>query len=102
MTKAGKEMLWLKRFLQQLGMKQERSIIHCNSQRALDLSKNAMNYSCTKHIDVKYHWLRQAVEEQQFKLEKIYIDKNFVDMMTKVVAQDMLQLCPELIGMDPR
>jgi hypothetical protein len=102
MAEAGKEMLWLKRFLQQLGMKQERYVIHCDSQSALDLSKNAMYHSRTKHIDVRYHWLRQAAEEQQFKLEKIHTDKNPADMMTKVVTREKLQLCAELIGMDRR
>ena len=38
-----------------------------------------------KHIDVRYHWLSQAIEEQQFKLEKIDIDENPADMMMKVV-----------------
>ncbi|CAA0841643.1 cysteine-rich RLK (RECEPTOR-like protein kinase) 8 [Striga hermonthica] len=98
MTEAGKEMLWLKRFLQQLGMKQERYDIHCDRQSALDLSKNAMYHFRTKHIDVTYHWLRQAMEEQQFMLEKIHTDKNPADMMTKVVTGGKLQLCAELIS----
>ncbi|CAA0830368.1 cysteine-rich RLK (RECEPTOR-like protein kinase) 8 [Striga hermonthica] len=93
-------MLWLKWFLQQLGMKQERYDIHCDSQSALDLSKNAMYHSRTKHINVRYHWLRQAVKEQQFKLEKIHTDGNPTDMMTKVVTGGKLQLCAELIGME--
>ncbi|CAA0827117.1 cysteine-rich RLK (RECEPTOR-like protein kinase) 8 [Striga hermonthica] len=100
MTEADKEMLWLKRFLQQLGMKQEWYDIHCGSQSALDLSKNAMYHSRTKHIDVRYHWLRQAVEEQQFKLEKIHTDENLADMMTKVVTGGKLRLCAELIDME--
>ncbi|CAA0841325.1 Unknown protein [Striga hermonthica] len=78
----------------------ERYDIHCDSQSALDLSKNAMYHSRTKHIDVRYHWLRQAVEEQQFKLEKIHTDENPADMMTKVVTGEKLQLCVELIGME--
>ena len=61
-----------------------------------------MYHSCTKHIDVRYHWLHQAVEEQQFKLEKIHTDKNPADIIMKVVALDKLQLCTELIGMDLR
>ncbi|CAA0841278.1 Unknown protein [Striga hermonthica] len=81
-------------------MKQERYDIHCDSQSAMDLSKNVMYHSRTKHIDVKYHWLHQAVEEQQFKLEKIHTDDNPADMMTKVVTGGKLQLCAELIGME--
>ncbi|CAA0825435.1 Unknown protein [Striga hermonthica] len=81
-------------------MEKERYDIHCDSQSALNLSKNAMYHSRTKHIDVRYHWLRQVVEEQQFKLEKIHTDENPADMMTKVVTGGKLQLCAELIGME--
>ena len=102
MAKARKEMFWLKRFLDHLGMKQERYVMHCDSQSALDLSKNLMYHSRTKHIDVRYHWLRQAAKQQQFLLEKIHADKNPADMLTKVVAREKLQLCAELIGMDRR
>ena len=54
-AEAGKEMLWLMRFLQELGFEQKEYKIHCDSQSALDLSKNSMYHSRTKHIDVRYH-----------------------------------------------
>ena len=57
-TEAGKEMLWLKGFLQELELKQSKYVVHCDSQSALDLSRNAMYHSRTKHIDVRYHWLQ--------------------------------------------
>lgn len=57
-TEAAKEMLWMKRFLQDLGLKQNVFVLNCDSQSALDLSKNATYHSQTKHIDVRYHWLR--------------------------------------------
>jgi hypothetical protein len=56
-TKAGKEMLWMKRFLQDLGLKQDEYVVHYDSQSALDLSKNSTYHSRTKHTDVRYHWL---------------------------------------------
>ena len=93
-------MLWLIRFLQQLGMKAEKIVIYCDNWSALDLSKNAMYHSLTKYIDVRYHWLRLTVEEHQFILEKIHTDKNPTDMITKVVALDNLQLNVGLAGMD--
>ena len=41
-NEAGKEMLWFKRFLQELGLKQEGYVVNCDSQSAIDLSKNSM------------------------------------------------------------
>jgi ATP-binding cassette subfamily B (MDR/TAP) protein 1 len=54
-TEAGKELLWLVRFLLELGMQQEDAIVFCDSQSAIDLSKNAAYHSRTKHIDVRFH-----------------------------------------------
>uniref|UniRef100_A0A2N9FMC5 Integrase catalytic domain-containing protein n=1 Tax=Fagus sylvatica TaxID=28930 RepID=A0A2N9FMC5_FAGSY len=50
-TEVGKEMLWMKRFLQDLGLKQDEYVVHCDSQSALDLSTNSTYHSRTKHID---------------------------------------------------
>ena len=98
-TEAGKEMLWMKRFLQELGVQQENYIIFCDSQSALHLSKNTMYHARTKHIDVRYHWIRQAIEEKSFQLQKVHTDHNTADMMTKVVPKEKLELCIKLAGM---
>lgn len=67
-VEAGKELLWLKHFLQELGLEQEEYAIFCDSQSAMDLSKNTMYHARTKNIDVRYHWLRDVIEEQLMKL----------------------------------
>ena len=54
-TEAGKEMILLKRFLQDLGLNQMEYIVYCDSQSAIDLSKNSMYHVRTKYIDVRYH-----------------------------------------------
>ena len=58
-----------------------------------------MYHSCSKHIEVRYHWLR-LVEHQSFELEKIHTDKNLVDMLTKIVSREKLKLCVELANMN--
>ena len=50
-TEVGKKIFWLKKFFQELGLKQSKYVVHCDSQSALDLSRNAMYHSRTKHID---------------------------------------------------
>ena len=62
-TEVGKEMPWMKRFLQELDLKQKDYIVRYDSQSAIDLSKNTMYHARTKHIDVRYHWIRKAIDE---------------------------------------
>jgi hypothetical protein len=59
-----KEMLWMKRFLLELGVKQDEYVVFCDSQSAIDLSKNATYHSQTKHIDVRYHWLCEVIDKK--------------------------------------
>uniref|UniRef100_A0A2N9HLW0 Integrase catalytic domain-containing protein n=1 Tax=Fagus sylvatica TaxID=28930 RepID=A0A2N9HLW0_FAGSY len=99
-TEAGKEMLWMKRFLQDLGLKQDEYVVHCDSQSALDLSKNSTYHSRTKHIDVRYHWLRLIVDQQLMQLRKIHTDKNPANILTKVVPKEKLELCAGSAGMN--
>ena len=101
-AEAGKEMLWLKRFLIELGIKQEDYKIHCDNQSAMDLSKNSMYHSRTKHIDIRYHWIREVIDQQLLKLMKIHTKENPADMLTKVVAQEKLKLCRDIAGIDGR
>jgi hypothetical protein len=49
-TEAGKEMVWLQSFLDELGKKNEMGILHSDSQSAIFLAKNPVYHSRTKHI----------------------------------------------------
>jgi len=49
-----KEFLWTKKFLKELSITQEKYSLHYDSQSAINLSKNAIYHSRTKHIDVHY------------------------------------------------
>ena len=75
-------------------------VVNCDSQSAIDLSKNSMYHSRSKHIEVRYHLLRRVVEQQSFELEKIRTEENPTDMLTKVVSREKLKLCAELAGMN--
>ena len=74
-TKASKEMLCVKKFFLELDLSQEEYIVWCDSQSALDLSKNATYHVHTKHIYMRFHWLRDVVEKKLVKLQKIQTEK---------------------------
>ena len=59
-----------------------------------------MYHSRSKHIEVRYNWLRLVIEQQIFELEKIHTDENPADMLTKVVSREKLKLCVELADMN--
>ncbi|KAK3034976.1 hypothetical protein RJ639_033354 [Escallonia herrerae] len=70
-----------------------------DSQSAIHLGKNLAFHSRTKHIQLRYHFIRSLLEDGQLNLEKIEGNKNPADMLTKVVDRQKLSLCSTLISL---
>ena len=85
LAEAVKEALWLWRLTEELGVEQEGVELHCDSQSAISLAKNTVHHARTKHIDVRYHLLRDVVEDGDIVLSKVDTKDNLADMLTKVV-----------------
>ena len=68
----------------------------CASQSILDWSKNTVYYIRIKHIDVIVY---VAIEDQELQLKKIHIAKNAIDILTKVIPKEKLELCNSFVGM---
>ena len=69
--------------------------MHCDSQSAIHLSKNSSFHSKSKHIDVRYHWIRDVLEEKKMHIEKIHTNENGSDMMTKSLSREKLEVCKQ-------
>ncbi|KAH9793742.1 Integrase catalytic domain-containing protein [Citrus sinensis] len=96
-TEAVKEAIWLKSLLSDLGVIQENIAVFCDNQSAIFLAKNQIYHARTKHIDVKYHYVREIIECGNVLLKKIDTKDNPLDMLTKVVSGVNFQHCLKLI-----
>ena len=92
-VEAGKEVIWMKDFIGELGIHQEEFWVYCDRQSAIHLVKNAVYHSRTEHIQRRYHWIRERVEDQDFVLTIIHTEQNGSDMLTKVLSSDNLDAC---------
>ena len=70
----------------------------CDSQSAIHLAKNQVYHARTKHIDVRYHFVREIIEEGEVLVQKIKTDDNPADMLTKVVTTIKSNHCLDLIN----
>ena len=62
-TEAVKEAIWLQGLLDDLGVGQKQVTVFCDSRSAIHLAKNQVYHARTKHIDVRYHFMREIIEE---------------------------------------
>ena len=87
-THAAKEAIWLKNFLDEVNIVQGATIeIHCDNQGAIALAKDNKFHSRTKHIDLRYHFVREAVEEERIVVGYIPSEDNVVDIFTKALPR---------------
>ena len=62
------------------------------------ISKNPVFHAKTKHIDVKYHFIREVIDDKQIQLVKVDTKENLVDLLTKWLPGDSFVHCRELLG----
>ncbi|KAG6733210.1 hypothetical protein I3842_01G215700 [Carya illinoinensis] len=91
-SEAAKEMVWLQGFLEELGKKNQKGTLYSDSQSVIFLAKNPAFHSRTKHIQIRYHFIRSLLDDGQLLLEKICGSKNPADMLTKGVTIEKLKL----------
>ncbi|KAJ4703438.1 Retrovirus-related Pol polyprotein from transposon TNT 1-94 [Melia azedarach] len=95
LTEAAKEGIWLKGLVSDLGLHHDQAIVYCDSLSAICLAKDQVHHERTKHIDVRYHFLRS---EKRIKVNKVGTADNPVDMFTKPVPHSKFQHCLDLLN----
>ena len=98
-AEAGNEMIWMADYIEELGKKQSEKILYSDIQSAIQLVKNLVYHSKTKHIRRRYHFTHRTVEDGDICLEKIEGAKNPADMLTKCVDVGKLRLCKTSVGL---
>ena len=99
-THVAKEALWLCSFLQELcSAPDDPLIINCDNQGVIALAKDNKFHACTKHIDVHYHFIREAVEDGKVMVQYILTRDNVSDIFTKLLTKAKFWELAELLGL---
>eukprot|EP00253_Pinus_taeda_P005058 PITA_05058 len=99
---ACKEAIWLKGLFGEFGRLQDNIKLFCDSQSAIHLAKNPVYHSKSKHIPIKYHFVRHVITERGVSLEKVHTKENYADMFTKPVLLEKLRWCLASLGLQKR
>jgi hypothetical protein len=85
--------------MEEMGKKHENSRLYYDSDSAIHLENNSVFHSNTKHIQLRYHFIRSILEDGHLKLEKIHTSQNLVDMLTKGVTREKLSSYSVSVGL---
>src|SRR5882672_6768893 len=80
-----KEAVWLRSLLKSLGHAQDRaSCIHCDNVRSNILTRDPSFHTCSKHIDIQHHYVRERVEAGDIHYAYIPTHDNIADCLTNL------------------
>jgi hypothetical protein len=65
--------------------------IYCDNTSTISISKNPMMHSKTKHIPIKYHFLREQVAEKNIRVEYVGTKEQVTDIFTKPLPQESFE-----------
>lgn len=82
-----------------IGSGRRKYVLHYDSQSAIYLNKNASFHLRSKHIDIRYHQIHETLEVKSFQIEKIYTNKNRLEMMSKPLSLQKLEPCRKKAGL---
>ena len=100
-SEAAKEGVWIRKFLEELQVfpEVERPLtLWCDNTGAIAQAKEPRSHSRSKHIERKYHVIRDFVEKGYIAMQKIPSADNVADPLTKPLAQAVLDRHLEKMG----
>ena len=98
--------LWLRSLLGELTREEPKTVkLFVDNKSTIALMKNPMFHGRSKHIDTKFHFIRECVEEGQIEVDFICTEQQRADALTKALPAVKLVVMRYLLGvrdLDPR
>lgn len=96
---AGAEACWLSNMLCNFNIKNiTPAILFCDNQSAMVIA-NTNTVKRLKHIDIKYHFIRELIEKQKNCLKYVKTEEQIADMLTKALKNNILLKFVNMCGL---
>ncbi|GJS78815.1 retrovirus-related pol polyprotein from transposon TNT 1-94 [Tanacetum coccineum] len=96
---ACQQALWMKQALIDYDIRLDDVPIMCDNKGAIDLSKNPVQHSLTKHIKIRHHFLCDNVQKGHISIEKVSSVDNIADILTKPLKRESFNYLRLGLGM---
>ena len=73
-------------------------VVYCDNSSAINISKNSIQHSKTKHIEIRYHFIRNLVERKIVVLEYIPIERQNANIFTKPLDRSKFETLRQVIS----
>ena len=98
-TEAAKQAIWLQDLLSEVtGKEQGRTKIYVDNKSPISLAKNPVFHRRSKHIQKRFHFIRECVEKEQIEVEFVRSEDQCADILTKALARTKFNDMKKKIG----
>ncbi|GJR65413.1 hypothetical protein Tco_0011478 [Tanacetum coccineum] len=93
------QVIWMRTQLTDYGFHFNKIPMYCDSKSAIAISYNPVQHSSTKHIVVRYHFIKEHVEKGMIELYFVKTDYQLADLITKALPVDRFNYLVHRLGM---
>jgi hypothetical protein len=94
------EAIWLRKLLVGIfGVQLRPTVIYCDNQSCIKLSENPFFHDRSKHIEIRYHFIRDYIQRGAVELQFISTDEQVVDILTKALGRGKFVPFRDKLGM---
>lgn len=98
-VEAGKEIIWMRKILGEFGYTiSGPSILRCDNQSSIQVAKNPEHHGRMKHLDLRFFWLRDQVENGEIGITYLPTAEMPADCLTKPLSREKVVHCRRLMG----
>ena len=104
LCESAQEVVWLRNLLKDIGFKQEKptsTVVYEDNQGAIALSQNPKDHSRTKHIDIKFHYIREQISKGNVELQYCATADMLADTLTKGLPKPAFEKFRAGMGIHP-
>ena len=99
---AARHGIWMRAIMAELTFGQDAATkLNADNKSAIELSKDNVQHSRSKHIDIRHHFIRECIAAATIRLEYCPTDINSADLFTKALPRDRFQALRTQLGILP-
>lgn len=102
LSEVTKEVIYMRNLLQHMKICEivdEPTVVHCDNQSCIQLCKNSVHHARSKHIDIRFHFSKEAQERGEIQVKYLRSIEMTADILTKSLSKEKHVACVQLLNL---
>ena len=99
MSDTSRQLIWIQNLFKEIGFPINGIDLNCDNQGAIFLASNPAQEHHSKHIDIRFHYIHEQIENKKVHLSYVQTNEQYADLMTKNLNYDKLKFFINVLNM---